>query len=244
VSNTVVWEKFMKPRLIAMLTRADETVDKSIEIFEGMRNTPILHWGFKDVGLPVSKMGRLVERMKAANKTTYLEVVSLSEEEGLRGAELAVETGFDVLMGTVFFPSIGDYLRDKPVKYYPFPGIVRGHPSVLEGSLEGIVEHARFLETCGADGMDLLTYRYAGDAPALLRAVVKATPLPVVSAGSIASYQRIAEVWGAGAWGFTIGTAFFEGAFVAGGGFERNALAVWEWLQNTDEADLDGYLQV
>jgi hypothetical protein len=209
-----------------------------------MKDTPILHWGFKDVGLPVSKMGELVERMKAANKTTYLEVVSLSEQEGLRGAELAVETGFDVLMGTVYFPSIGDYLRDKPVKYYPFPGMVRGHPSVLEGSIEGIVEHTSFLETCGADGMDLLTYRYTGDAPALLRAVVKATPLPVVSAGSIASYQRIAEVWDAGAWGFTIGTAFFEEAFVAGGGFERNALAVWEWLRNTDEADLDDYLQV
>lgn len=232
----------MKPRLIAMLTRADETVDDSIEIFEGMRDTPILHWGFKDVGLPVSKMGELVERMKAAKKVTYLEVVSLSEEEGLKGARLAVEVGFDVLMGTVYFPSIGDSLRDKPVKYYPFPGTVHSHPSVLDGSITGIVEHARFLEACGVDGLDLLTYRYTGDAPALLRAVVKATPLPIVSAGSIASYQRIAEVWDAGAWGFTIGTAFFEGAFVARGGFERNALAVWEWLQNTDEAELDDYL--
>jgi hypothetical protein len=238
----VVWRKFMKPHLIAMLTCADETVDDSLEVFERMKDVPIVHWGFKDVGLPMSKMGQLVGLMKAAQKTTYLEVVSLSEEEGLEGARLAVELGFDVLMGTVYFPSIGDYLSDKPVKYYPFPGIVRGHPSVLEGSIEGIVEHVRFLQTCGADGLDLLTYRYTGDGLALLKAVVKATPLPVVSAGSIASCQRIAEVWDAGAWGFTIGTAFFEGAFVAGEGFEQNALAVWEWLQNTKETDLDGYL--
>jgi hypothetical protein len=241
-SHVVASGEFMKPHLIAMLTRADETVDDCLEVFEGMKETPILHWGFKDVGLPASKMGQLVERMKAAGKTTYLEVVSLSQEEGLEGARLAVELGFDVLMGTVYFPSIGDYLRDKPVKYYPFPGDVQGHPSALEGSISGIVEHTTFLESCGADGLDLLTYRYAGDAPALLKAVVKATTLPVVSAGSIASYQRIAEVWDAGAWGFTIGTAFFEGAFVTSGGFKQNALAVWEWLQNTEEADLDGYL--
>jgi hypothetical protein len=232
----------MKPHLIAMLTCADETVDDSLEVFEPMKDIPIVHWGFKDVGLPVSKMGQLVGLMKAAQKTTYLEVVSLSEEEGLEGARLAVELGFDVLMGTVYFPSIGDYLRDKPVKYYPFPGNVQGHPSVLEGSISGIVEHTGFLESCGADGLDLLTYRYTGEALALLRAVVKATALPVVSAGSIASYQRIAEVWDAGAWGFTIGTAFFEGAFVTGEGFEQNALAVWEWLQNTKETDLGGYL--
>ena len=41
--------------------------------------------------------------MKKAGKTTYLEVVSLTEEEGLKGAKLAVEAGCDVLMGTVFF---------------------------------------------------------------------------------------------------------------------------------------------
>ena len=48
------------------------------------------------------------------------------------------------------------------------------------------------------DRFDLLAYRYTGDAPALLRAVVAATDLPVVCAGSIASFDRIADVAGPG----------------------------------------------
>jgi hypothetical protein len=46
----------------------------------------------------------------------------LSDEDGLRGAKIAVAAGFDILMGTVFFDSILEYLEDKSIKYYPFPG--------------------------------------------------------------------------------------------------------------------------
>src|SRR3989337_2162852 len=95
-----------KPSLIVMLTHQDETVPDSLAIFERLKDLPVQHWGFKDVGLPPAEMGRVVAAMQAAGKTTYLEVVSLSEEAGLQGARLAVEQGFDVLMGTVYFPSI------------------------------------------------------------------------------------------------------------------------------------------
>jgi phosphoribosylformimino-5-aminoimidazole carboxamide ribonucleotide (ProFAR) isomerase len=81
------------------------------------------------------------------------------------------------------------------------------------------------------DGFDLLTYRYTGDAPRLLREVVRATHLPVVSAGSIASFERIDEVWETGAWGFTIGSAFFEQRFVSGGPLRDNIAAVASWLE-------------
>jgi len=60
---------------------------------------------------------------------------------------------------------------------------------------------------------------------------VQATKIPIVSAGSIASFDRIYEVWDAGAWGFTIGSAFFERQFVPDGSFEDNVLAVCNWLQ-------------
>ena len=220
-----------KPELIVMLTHHDLTVSNALELFKRLADKPVTHWGFKDVGLPPEQMKPVVTAMKAAGKTTYLEVVSLSEEEGLRGARLAVELGFDVLMGTVFFQSIKDYLNDKAVRYYPFPGRVHSHPSILDGTIEEIVVHARLLEAHGVHGMDLLTYRYAGDAPRLLSEVVKATTVPIVSAGSIASYDRIAEVRQAGAWGFTIGSAFFENRFVPEGGFETNMMAVVDWLQ-------------
>jgi hypothetical protein len=45
-------------------------------------------------------MRQLVKAIKQAGKTTFLEVVSLSDEEGLVGAKLAVDAGFDILMGT------------------------------------------------------------------------------------------------------------------------------------------------
>jgi len=227
----------MKPKFILMLTYNDSTVNDALKIFCECKDLDIQHWGFKDVGLPPEEMKELVHEMKEAGKTTYLEVVSLSEAEGLRGAQLAVEAGFDILMGTVFFDSILVYLKDKPIKYYPFPGHVFSHPSILDGTIEEIVTQACFLESKGVQGMDLLTYRYAGDAPALLAEVVEATSVPVVSAGSIDSYERIVEVWDAGAWGFTIGSALFDKKFVPDGSFKDNAQAVCDWLEkNTDAA--------
>jgi hypothetical protein len=214
-----------------MLTHHDETVQNALTLFNNLKDEPVTHWGFKDVGLPSEKMREVVQAMKAAGKTTYLEVVSLSDEEGMRGAKLAVELGFDVLMGTVYFPSIKDYLKDKPIKYYPFPGHVHSHPSILDGALDEVVAHAQYLQGQGAHGLDLLTYRYTGDAPQLLREVVKAVSVPVVSAGSIATYDRILEVWQAGAWGFTIGSAFFEGKFAPGCSFEENMRVTVKWLE-------------
>ena len=142
-----------------------------------------------------------------------------------------MELGFDILMGTVFYPSIGEYLEDKSVRYYPFPGHVHSHPSILDGTIDDIVAHARELETYGVHGLDLLTYRYNGEASRLLKQVVQATRIPVVSAGSIASFERINEVWASGAWGFTIGSAFFDLQFVPNGSFEENVLAVCNWLK-------------
>ncbi len=232
----------MKPEFILMLTYNDSTVKEALQIFRECRNTPVTHWGFKDVGLPPDEMKALVHEMKEAGKTTYLEVVSLSEEEGLRGARIAVEAGFDILMGTVFFDSILEFLKGKPIQYFPFPGHIYGHPSILDGTMEEIVNHACFLEGKGVEGMDLLSYRYTGDAPQLLREVVKATHVPIVSAGSIESYKRLAEVWQAGAWGFTIGSALFDRKFVPDGSFLENTLAVCDWLQKTEESELNKYL--
>jgi len=232
----------MKPEFILMLTYNDTTVKDALNIFRECKDAPVMHWGFKDVGLPPDEMKAVVREMKAAGKTTYLEVVSLSEEDGLRGARIAVEAGFDVLMGTVFFDSILEFLKGKPIKYYPFPGHIYGHPSILDGGMDEIVAHARFLESQGVQGMDLLSFRYVGDAPQLLQEVVKATNVPIVSAGSIESYKRLAEVWQTGAWGFTIGSALFDKKFVPDGTFLENTLAVCEWLEKTNPSELGKYL--
>ena len=222
----------MKPELIVMLTYNDRTVENALELFDEMKDSPVKHWGFKDVGLPKEETEELARLMADAGKTSYLEVVSLSEEEGLEGAELAVASGVDILMGTVFFDSIHEYLRDKPIAYYPFLGNVHSHPTVLEGRVEEIVAHARQLETKGVDGVDLLAYRHAGEAAGLLTSVIEATSVPLICAGSIGSYERISEVVDSKAWGFTVGSAFFEERFMPQGSFSENVTHVWNWLQS------------
>lgn len=221
----------LRPELIVMLTHHDKTVPEALELFQRTKDYPITHWGFKDVGISPEEMQTVVTAMKDAGKITFLEVVSLSEEEGLRGARLAVDLGFDILMGTVYYPSIRKYLEAKTVRYYPFPGHVHSHPSVLDGAIDEIVAHACKLEAYGVHGLDLLTYRYNGEAFQLLKRVVEATNIPIVSAGSIASFERINEVWASGAWGFTIGSAFFDRQFVPDGSFEENVRAVCNWLE-------------
>ena len=101
----------LKPELIVMLTHYDQTVTDALDLFERTKDYPIRYWGFKDVGLPPKEMQAVVTAMKTAGKITSLEVVSLSEKEGLRAASLAVDLGFDILMGTVYYPSIREYLE-------------------------------------------------------------------------------------------------------------------------------------
>ena len=171
-----------------------------------------------------------MKTMKAEGKVTNLEIVSLSEEEGLAGAKIAVEAGFDILMGTVYYDSIRDYLKGAGVKYYPFCGKVYGHPSILDGTLEEVVAHAKELEAKGVDGIDLLSYRYTGDPVKLLAEVVKAVKIPVVSAGSIDTYDRIMEVVGTGADGMTMGSALFAKKFKADGDFRENLELVCDYM--------------
>ena len=78
----------------------------------------------------------LINAMKAAGKTTFLEVVTYSEEECMAGAKLAVELGFDYLMGTIFYDSVFKYLNENGMKYLPFCGKVHGSPSVPEGTFD------------------------------------------------------------------------------------------------------------
>lgn len=202
------------PELIVMLTHNDKTVENAIEVFEEAKDAPAKYWGFKEVGLPVDKMKQLVQNMKAAGKTTFLEVVAYTEEECLAGAELAVECGFDALCGTLYFDSVRDCAKAAGLNYYPFVGKISGRPSVLEGTIEGIIEEAQTLvREKGIKGFDLLGYRFTGDAVKLNAEFVKSLDVPVCLAGSVASFQRLDEVKATGAWAFTIGGAFFEKKF-------------------------------
>ena len=201
------------PNLIVMLTHNDLTVHNAHEIFAQCQNSSARFWGMKEENLPLAQMKELYAQMKACGKTTFLEVVAYSEEEGLAGAQMAAACGCDILMGTVFFDSINAFCRQHGLKYMPFVGKITGRPSVLEGTSEEMIAQARQYVRKGAYGIDLLGYRYTGDARSLNRQFVREVDAPVCLAGSINSFARLDEVKDAAPWAFTIGSAFFENKF-------------------------------
>lgn len=219
----------MNQKLVVMLTDNDVTVSNAKEQFLSCESLPVTSWGFKDVGLPIDQMIDLVKTMKSKGKETNLEVVSLSEEESLAGAKIAVEAGFDVLMGTVYYDSIRKFLDGTGVKYFPFCGKVHGHPSILDGTIEEVVEDAKRLEANGVDGIDLLSFRYTGDPLKLLTEVVKAVKVPIISAGSVDSFERMKQIEATGATGITMGSALFRNKFVEGS-FADNLKVVCDYM--------------
>ena len=105
------------PELIVMLTHHDFTVPNAAEVFHRCKESKARCWGMKEHSLPPQQMSELYAQMKAWGKTTFLEVVAYSEEEGMAGAELAVRCGCDVLMGTSFSDAINAYCREHQLKY-------------------------------------------------------------------------------------------------------------------------------
>lgn len=201
------------PQLIVMLTYNDRTVENAADVFAKCRSSQAQFWGFKEEPLPLPEMKALYADMKECGKTTFLEVVAYTEPECLAGAQMAVECGCDVLMGTIFSDAVNDFCQAHGLKYMPFVGEISERPSVLRGTLEGMIAEAREYLAKGAYGIDLLGYRYEGDAAALNKAFTAAIDAPVCLAGSVNSFQRLDEVKDAAPWAFTIGSAFFDQCF-------------------------------
>ena len=201
------------PELIVMLTHNDLTVTDAYEIFDQCKKSKAKFWGFKEEPLPLEQMQKLFAYMKDCGKTTFLEVVSYSEKECLEGARKAVACNCDFLMGTTFFDSVNDFCRTNHLNYLPFVGKITGRPSVLEGTPEEMINEANAYIAKGVYGIDLLGYRYTGDASLLNREFVKNMKVPVCIAGSVNSYERLQEIKAVAPWAFTIGGAFFENKF-------------------------------
>lgn len=213
---------------ILMLTENDRTIpDARARIDEALEGG-VRHIGFKDVGLPFSELKGLADAIRTSGGRSYLEVVSLDEESELASARAAVELDVDCLLGGTRPQAVTQVTRSHPLRYYPFAGRISGHPSVLEGPAEAIVDSARKLADLEhVHGLDLLAYRFAGDVPALMRAVCSAVGKPVIMAGSIDGEARINAAAEAGAGGFTVGTAALAGAFPAEGpGFAAQVRAI------------------
>ncbi|WP_414475734.1 4-hydroxythreonine-4-phosphate dehydrogenase [Microvirga sp. M2] len=207
----------MTSDFIFMLTYADLTIPDACDRVPEVLSAGVHHIGFKDVGLPFAGLRSVADAIRAAGATLYLEVVSLDAQSEEASAHTAVDLGVDVLMGGTRPHMVVPILAGTGIRYYPFPGKVVGHPSVLTGTIETIVESAyRLAALDGVHGLDLLAYRFQGDVPDLMGRVCRAAATkPVLVAGSIDRPERIAAVIEAGAAGFTIGTAALDAAFPA-----------------------------
>jgi hypothetical protein len=200
---------------IFMLTQQDSTVDNCLAVYDQIRDLDDLHWvGFKDVGVPVATLKELASRMHADGRKVVLEVVSIDAESEIRSVRAGVELGVDMLMGGTRPDKTVPVLDGTPIRYFPFPGRIVSHPSVLEGTVAEIAASSAALTSMkGVHGLDLLAYRFAGDVPALIAACVAASHGPIVAAGSIESQHRIDAVTRLGCWAFTVGGAVFEARF-------------------------------
>jgi len=213
-------------RFIFMLTRNDRTVADASQHLQTALSLGVRHIGFKDIGLPLDQLKVLNTGIKAARATSYLEVVSLDRESEMVSARAAVEIGVDVLLGGTRVDDVLPILQGTGIRYFPFAGRISGHPSVLEGTIEEIVQSAKAITARdGVDGLDLLAYRSKEDVPALMKTVCEAVSKPVLVAGSIHTPQRIGVVKDAGAAGFTIGTAALDGEYPADGADVGSQLA-------------------
>lgn len=210
------------PEFIFMLTHEDVTVENALEVYDEVRNTGLRYVGFKDVGPSFETLKELAQTIHEGGHEVMLEVVSERREDELRSARAALDLGVDYLLGGTHADEVAEIVAGTGVRYCPFPGRIVGHPSLLRGGIEEISDSARKLAAMEEVwGLDLLAYRYDGDVDALVRSVVDAVDVPVIAAGSVDSAEKIGRLSDAGVWGFTVGSAIFDGTFTGGSVRER-----------------------
>jgi hypothetical protein len=197
---------------VFMLTHGDRTIEHAAEVVPQLADTGLRYIGFKDVGADASRQRELTALAHDIGFEVMLEVVSTSKEDELASLHAAAAAGVDWVLGGTHASDGAGILPDA-VRYCPFPGKVVDHPSVLLGTIDEIAGDAQKLTQLDhVSGLDLLAYRHpTADHEALIREVVRRSSGPVIVAGSIATIERVLAVSDAGAWGFTIGSAIFDG---------------------------------
>ena len=197
---------------VFMLTHGDRTIEHAAEVVPELADTGLRYVGFKDVGADATRQRELTALAHDIGFEVMLEVVSTSKEDELASLHAAAAAGVDWVLGGTHASDGAGILPDA-VRYCPFPGKVVHHPSVLLGTIDEIADDAEKLTALDhVSGLDLLAYRHpTADHEALIREVVRRSSGPVIVAGSIATIDRVLAVSDAGAWGFTSGSAIFDG---------------------------------
>jgi len=210
-----------------MLTRQDRTIADCLDLFRQVRPLGLKHVGFKDVGVDAATLAELHAAIRASGATSYMEVVSTTPESCLASARTARDLGVDCLMGGTDVAAVQDILKGSAIRFYPFPGFPRGHPTKLAGKPEDVEAHCRDFVAKGCAGADLLAYRATeADPLALIRAAKKGLGQNrLIVAGSITTKAQIRAIAEAGADAFTIGSAVLDGSYAPQMGSTLSQLA-------------------
>lgn len=197
-----------------MLTRSDQTVSDALDVLEEIQALPLTHLGFKDVGVPPATLREIVARIHARGATSYMEVVSTTPEACLDSARVARDIGVQRLLGGTQVDEVLEIVKGSATTYHPFPGKPFSHPTKLGGSAADVEADCKRFAAKGCAGVDLLAYRATeADPLELVRAARRGTPGYLLVAGSVATAAQIKALKAAGADGFTIGSAAFDGSF-------------------------------
>ena len=220
---------------IFMLTHHDRTVADAEKVLADVAGTGLALVGCKDVGATPERLRDLVARAHDDGLEMMLEVVSTSKDDELASLRAAAAAGFDWVLGGTHAAEGAALLAGTGIRYCPFPGEIVGHPSVLQGEIDDIARSAAELTALdGVHGVDLLAYRHpTADVGALTAAVVAASAGPVIAAGSVVDAAQIRTLAAAGAWGFTIGGAIFEGRLPGGPDIAAQVRAVLDVAAGT-----------
>jgi hypothetical protein len=217
-----------------MLTHHDVTIPNAAEVFEDVKNTGLRFVGCKDIGLSEKELQDLFSQIRKSGMTSFLEVVCNNEKDHFAGIDKAIQIEADYIIGGMprFARKTFEYLKEKKAdpKFFPYVGQVVGHPCLLKGDIDTIVNDELNLQKMGVDGINLLLYRFAGDVTKLLDQTVEALKISLIVAGDIDSFERIEPLTRRKVFAFTIGGAVFERKFVPEKGIRDQVVAVLNWI--------------
>ena len=206
--------------VIFMPTWYDVTIYNVLEVFEEVKDSGIKHFGFKDIGPEENVYEKLVKRCREEGMTVYLEIVRPTLEEHLESVKMGIRLKVDHIIGgkPEFTKPTLELLKNTGIRYWPYVGKVVGHPCRLTGTIEEIINEAKKLEELGVDGLNILSYRYVGNAEELVKAVKEAVEIPIIATGWVNTLERIRKMAELGVWGLTVGgTSILAKKLVPGG---------------------------
>jgi len=220
---------------IFMLTKDDRTIVDATKVLDSIADSGLRYVGFKDVGADPARQREITVRAHDLGMEVMLEVVSTSAEAEANSVRSARAAEVDWVLGGTNPEAGTQILAGTDIRYCPFPGTVTGHPSVLSGSIDDIAASAASLSGMeGVHGVDLLTYRHAeADPEKLTHAVVAACDGPVIAAGAVVTRDQINLLNRSGAWGFTIGSAIFNGQLPGAPSVPAQVQTVLGWLEDS-----------